>query len=72
MTSQDLPHPDAESVFAAWLSQPEPDGKLERAHECGVLAHGFARLRCGGCREDVLHSPRARLEFGPATTPGYA
>ena len=25
MTSQDLPHPDAESVFAAWLSQPEPD-----------------------------------------------
>jgi len=28
--------------------------ELERAHECGVLAHGFARLRCSSCRGDTL------------------
>ncbi len=28
--------------------------ELIRAHECGVLAHGFARLHCAGCRKDEL------------------
>jgi len=28
--------------------------ELLRAHTCGILAHGFARLRCEGCRADTL------------------
>jgi len=33
--------------------------------ECGVLAHGFARVRCESCKNELLVAFRARGEGGP-------
>lgn len=30
------------------------EGEFRRYLECGILAHGFARARCGQCRHDFL------------------
>ena len=30
------------------------DGVVERYLDCGILDHGFARVRCSGCRTDML------------------
>jgi hypothetical protein len=30
------------------------EGEFRRYLECGILAHGFARVRCGGCGHDFL------------------
>jgi hypothetical protein len=51
--------------FATWLAlardgQGDPDAvpgyverKFRRYLECGILAHGFARARCGACGHDL-------------------
>jgi len=28
--------------------------RLSRFSECGIFRHGFARIRCQGCREEYL------------------
>jgi hypothetical protein len=50
----------------SWLArvrEAEPDGDpiprfverdMRRYLDCGILAHGFARARCGGCGHDFL------------------
>jgi ribosomal protein S27AE len=30
------------------------DAETDVVAECGILAHGFLRLRCGGCGQDKL------------------
>ena len=40
-------------------------GELERFLTCGILAHGFVRVRCPSCRDDLLV---AALEYRPGVT----
>jgi hypothetical protein len=41
-----------ESHFGFWRGC--VDGVVERYLDCGVLENGFARVRCAGCRKDML------------------
>ena len=34
--------------------RPVVEKTVERFLECGILRHGFARVRCGHCREEYL------------------
>ena len=34
--------------------RPVVEKTVERFLECGILRHGFARIRCGNCREEYL------------------
>jgi ribosomal protein S27E len=41
-----------ESRFGFWRGF--VDGAIARYLDCGILENGFARVRCGDCRKDVL------------------
>ena len=48
---------------ANWMVDPVPgyvERDLRKFLECGILAHGFARARCGQCGQDFWYRIRAR------------
>ena len=45
----------AEAEAAAGANLPQfVKAEFDAFHECGILAHGFLRLRCGDCGHDKL------------------
>ena len=48
---------DRQDAGADWVVDPVPayiERDLRKYLECGILAHGFARLRCEKCGQDLL------------------
>jgi hypothetical protein len=55
---------DHMTATGAWMPQFVRD-EFDAFLECGILAHGFLRLRCGACGHDELFSCR-RCGFCPS------